>query len=192
MHRSASRWSVFGRVDPNLCYLALVTNLLVFASAAVERSLTPSVGAGETATVFERDPQLDRLPPLTLAGRDAYLRLQAESVFVSARIGYAGVSSEQAHALRTLLAEPNHRIFRILMDRGAHPAARLYGLLGLRLTDPVRYGNAHIELAYDQTRLQTQYGCIVAERTVADITREIDEGSMPREFLSDRSRGQTP
>jgi hypothetical protein len=88
--------------------------------------------------------------------------------------GFAGATTSEGHAVAALCAETNAvaTFQRLLQERGA--AQQLYGLLGLHLLNAPEAKTALPPLLKSKAKVKTLMGCIVGEREVAEVARQIE------------------
>jgi hypothetical protein len=135
-------------------------SVLVVALAACTAP-TPSAAEAPPAA-FEATA-----PPAT--AQDAYDVLKSATVFESKHLGYAGVPSTNAKALRALLAGPEpQRAMRALYTEGTL-VGKLYAVAGLYLLDDPGFEAAARGLAKRGGRVDTQNGCLGGSEPVAEI-----------------------
>jgi hypothetical protein len=152
----------------------LVTDLSCGEPAGVPRS--DAVVSADTSAITAKR--------VTTVSPSALELLLTDSVFASARVGYAGVPSRQARALRTVLADSRHAdLLQQLWHEGT-PAGRLYALVGFALTDSVAFQHNARLMASDGRLIPTVMGCIGASERIGWLAREI-QGEFATEFRSD-------
>lgn len=125
--------------------------------------------------------------------RTAYAKLVDEEFFCGTTVSFTFDWSDQAPHMCLLLDTPGARdVFLALAARGT-PAGRLYGLLGLRLTDRVYYEVARqaLEDSVDEV-LWTQIGCIIETGTLGDVIEEtIESGMYADDYFNSCMQGDT-
>ena len=162
-----------------------VSPVILAASFLVaDLSCGEPAGAPRSDPVVSTDAAAIRGNRVTTGLPSALDLLLTESVFASARIGYAGTPSRQARALRTLLADPRRADLLEQLWHEGTPAGRLYALVGFALTDSVAFQNNALLIASDRRVISTVMGCIVASERIGWLAREI-QGEFAEEFRSD-------
>jgi hypothetical protein len=115
--------------------------------------------------VFGPPPRLV-LSPSAVA---AYETLSKAEYFAGPAVGIAGVEPRESKALRSLAADPRGgSAFRYLL-LNASPAARLYGLVGLRHTNPTLFRVAVQPFRIWPGDVQTWFGCGIRSEPVRDV-----------------------
>jgi hypothetical protein len=162
-----------------------VSRVILAASFfAADLSCGEAPAAPRSDAVVSTDATAIRGNRVTTGSPSALDLLLTESVFASARIGYAGTPSRQARALRSLLADPRRAdLLQQLWHEGT-PAGRLYALVGFALTDSVAFQHNARLIASDGRVIATMMGCIIASERIGWLAREI-RGEFAEEFRSD-------
>jgi hypothetical protein len=161
-------------------------SLLVLAASFLVADLSCGEPAGlpRSGAVVSADAPAITAKRVTTVSPSALDLLLTDSVFASAQVGYAGIPSRQARALRTLLANPRRAdLLQQLWHEGT-PAGRLYALVGFALTDSVAFQHNARLIASDGRVIPTMMGCIVASERIGRLAREI-KGEFAEEFRSD-------
>jgi len=106
--------------------------------------------------------------------------------FSSVAVGETALTPTEVLAWRVILQSPqaDATFKRLLVS--ASVAGQLYALTGLRLTDHAYYQQAVKRMRMSGGSVRTTRGCIVSTEHVADLVREIDDGTWTREFLAGR------
>jgi hypothetical protein len=100
---------------------------------------------------------------------------RAES-FTVGGVGVAGTRTKQELAFRELIKQPKAGLqFRKLLDHGS-PAGKMYGLLGLKLTDKSGFEEALPKFTDCDTKIETIGGCMVMRTTVGYVAKQIARG----------------
>lgn len=122
----------------------------------------------------------DLSDPTALAGAI----LEHAPGFSSVAVGEAAITPSEVLAWRVILQSPAaDATFKRVLARGSL-AGRLYALTGLRLTDHAYYQQAVKRMLLSGGSVRTTRGCIVSMEHVADLVREIDDGTWSSEFLA--------
>src|SRR5581483_558060 len=103
------------------------------------------------------------LPPrLTLSAseRSSYDQLRSARYFAGPAVGIAGDEPPESKALRSLLSRrEGGKAFKYLLFTGT-PAGKLYGLVGLRHTNPVLFAVAVQPFRLWPGNVETIFGCV--------------------------------
>lgn len=141
-------------------------------------------GVPRSDAVVSTDAAAIKANRVTIVSPSALDLLLTDSVFASAQVGYAGIPSRQARALRTILADPRRAdLLQQLWNEGT-PAGRLYALVGFALTDSVAFQHNARLIASDRRVIPTVMGCIGGSERIGRLAREI-RGEFAEEFQSD-------
>jgi hypothetical protein len=130
-------------------------------------------------TAEPRPASADLSDPTTLASAI----LERAPRFSSAAVGEGAFIPSEVLAWRVIMQSPAaDATFKRVLARGS-VAGRLYALTGLRLTDHASYQLAVKRMLLTGGSVRTTRGCIVSTEHVADLVREIDDGTWSRDFL---------
>ena len=151
---------------PAPCWL--LAGSLLACLACRERADAPA----SSPTVPSQVPRTQAIA-VTFTSQAALERLRADSVFASARVGFAGTPSPQARALRVLLADPQRADLLQMLLSTSTPAGRLYALVGLALTDSVAFQRNVWLVANDQRVIPIVMGCIFSTEKVSSVARDL-------------------
>ena len=125
---------------------------------------------------------------LSKEGQSAYQELLAAERFEDALIGRGAALSLYARDFAILLDEQNaDAAFKSILKNGTL-SGRLYGLSGLYFTDHVRFRTEVERYKTLDEKIQTISGCIVDEKTVAEIVVSNSENAViiePHETLEE-------
>jgi hypothetical protein len=113
-----------------------------------------------------------------VSGSEIFRRLSHVRVFAFGGVGYAGVTSEGEKDFRVIYSEPPANSlpdFERLYVQGT-PEARSYALAAIRKLDPEHFRDLAQSLRSSQERVVTMKGCIMEDRTMAEVVKEIDSG----------------
>lgn len=150
-----------------------------FGVIALVLQATPKIDQSAKAPL----PPGDESPPIMLAVK----YLMHTDRFYAASVGYAGLTPPQVLAWQVVLHDPHAvQIFKTLSGDLSTNAGRLYGLAGLYVVDRDEYRVMATELRRWGGIVSTMQGCIVSDRSAADIIAEMDQGEWSREFLAGR------
>jgi len=98
-----------------------------------------------------------------------YRVLANAEYFAGPAVGIAAVEPEESKALRALATDPRGGVaFKYLLITGS-PTARLYGLVGLRHTNPVSFRLAVQPFRVWPGEVQTSFGCITQAERIRDV-----------------------
>jgi len=133
-------------------------------------------------TAEPRQASADLSDPTALAGAI----LERAAGFSSAAVGEGAFIPSEVLAWRVIMQSPTaDATFKRVLARGS-VAGRLYALTGLRLTDHASYQVAVKRMLLTGGSVRTTRGCIVSTEHVADLVREIDDGTWSRDLLMGR------
>ena len=150
-------------------WLGLLIACLLVASrpAAVGQTWVGADGHAADAAPATRPATGPAAPAMTV---DAATRaVSTADVFAAKHVGYGGWPSPEYAAFDVILAQPDAADRLDRLARTATPAGRLYGLLGLRRTDPRRYAAAATGLARSEVLVTTFEGCFEGNQKVGDV-----------------------
>lgn len=122
------------------------------------------------------------LIPMTLSPQiqHAYDLLRRAGVFSGPAVGVAGTTPDTVMALRTIVAEPHaEKILQNLLNEAELPG-QLYALAGLYVLDPAHARVIAPKYLVSNESIATTFGCVNARDTVANVAREIMDGSLAR------------
>nr|CAA9220029.1 hypothetical protein AVDCRST_MAG63-446 [uncultured Armatimonadetes bacterium] len=113
---------------------------------------------------------------LDATGAAAFLTLKKTTVFALGGVGIRGTITEAEKALRVLRGQKQAAdAYRELL-RDAPLAGQLYALLGLKWTDERSFRQKVGAYRSISTKVATMSGCILLDRTAADIVKIIEAG----------------
>ena len=95
--------------------------------------------------------------------------LRGATTFRASAVGEAGTIPPEVHAFRGILAAPNALDGFLRLEAGASIAGRLYAACGLFFLDAKAFGSAVERLKSLPDEVETQDGCMVTTRRVADV-----------------------
>ncbi len=169
----------------SLVWFRPVSQVILAASFLVaDLSCGEPAGVPRSDAVVSADAAAIKASRVATVSPSALELLLTDSVFASAQVGYAGVPSRQARALRTILADPRRAdLLQQLWSEGT-PAGRLYALVGFALTDSVAFQHNARLIASDRRVIPTVMGCIGGSERIGRLAREI-RGEFAEEFRSD-------
>jgi hypothetical protein len=105
-----------------------------------------------------------------------YETVQRAESFTVGGVGVAGTRTKQELAFRELAKQPQAGLrFRKLLVDGS-PAGKMYGLLGLKLTDTNGFEEALPHFTECETKIETIGGCMVMHTTVGYVAKQIARG----------------
>lgn len=112
--------------------------------------------------------------------RGAVQQLRDQGDFVSARLGYAGVLSARARAWRIVADDPRaDTLFKELLAVGA-PGGRIYGLMGVCLTDKVRCDQERAR--WPNAEIEVKWGCVWQKEDLRRVVADALSPGAMREF----------
>jgi len=153
-------------------FMAMVWSYAVLALILKAPQLTPG----------PKHESPDLKDPMSLASAI----LERAPGFSSVAVGEAAITPSEVLAWRVILQSPEaDATFKRLLASGS-VAGRLYALTGLRLTDHAYYQQAVKRMLMSGGSVRTTRGCIVSTEHVAELVREIDDGTWTSEFLAGR------
>jgi hypothetical protein len=109
---------------------------------------------------------------------DAVKRLSKVRMFAFGGVGFAGVTSQGEKDFRVIFAEPpatSLARFENLYADGT-PEAKSYALAGIRKLDGSHFKELLQTLQSSQEKVMTMQGCIIEDRTMAQVAKSIDSG----------------
>jgi hypothetical protein len=130
------------------------------------------VAIGGWLVIFGLPPHWARDPIV----RASYRTLVKAEYFAGPAVGIAGEEPETSKAFRALAARRNGSAFKYLLLTGT-PAGRLYGLAGVRHTDPFFFRVAVQPFRVWPGEVQTQFGCVIQTESVRDVV--VTKGENP-------------
>ena len=108
--------------------------------------------------------------------RDPYDTVQRAESFTVGGVGVAGTRTKQELAFREMVKQPQAGLhFRKLLEHGS-PAGKMYGLLGLKLTDRSGFEEALPHFTECETKIETIGGCMVMHTNVGYVVKQIARG----------------
>ena len=146
---------------------------------------------GVVALALRAVPQLRQPEPPAVSGGPqplalAVAMLRTSDHFMSAGIGYAGVTPNEVLAWRVIFNRPDaDSIFQDLLSTST-VAGQLYALAGLRFSNSGAFPKAAARLQGNLGLVQTIRGCIVSTETVAEVVADIRQGDWVRDFIAGR------
>ena len=151
---------------PTRTHLVSVSAAITFASFVL---LTGPVAFGQyrvgTDGHYNEHPATRPAPPAAMSIEAATAILSDARVFAGPKVGDAGLKPPQYAAFEVILARPDAADRFDRLTRSARPAARLYGLLGLRQTDAARYARVVHDHDRSDAELETFFGCTYDKAT---------------------------
>ena len=103
-------------------------------------------------------------------------RITHTKVFAFGGIGFAGQISEGENDFDFILKLPTAiTIFETIYATGT-PEAKSYALVGIRQVNKQRFNELFRSLRGSQEQVETEKGCIVERRSLADVVKEINSG----------------
>jgi hypothetical protein len=115
-------------------------------------------------------------PALAGEKSGSYETVQRAESFTVGGVGVAGTRTKQELAFRELIKQPQAGLnFRKLLEHGS-PAGKMYGLLGLKLTDRNGFAEALPHFTECETKMETIGGCMVMHTTVGYVAKQIARG----------------
>jgi hypothetical protein len=97
-------------------------------------------------------------------------------MFAIGGVGFAGTTSAEEKAFRSMLAAPDARDQLGKLVKRATPAGQLYALLGLKLMKDPSYKVESPRLIKDTTPVTTMTGCVISQQTAGSLARAIADG----------------
>lgn len=121
------------------------------------------------------------LPPM--AGE----QLTTIQLFAFGGIGFAARTSDGEKAFRVVMEKPRDEALQTMETVFANGSveAKSYALVGIRMLAPERFDALYQTVARSQERVHTMSGCILSEKTLQDLSKEIRSGAYGKKLPPD-------
>ena len=110
---------------------------------------------------------------------EEYACLNEAEYFAASCVGFVGAMPETVPAWRVIVAHPDgDRHLKELLDH-ASVAGQLYGLAGLKITDPEEFAVRLRAYASRTDSVRVIAGCIIHSVPVSRLMADFEDGSVP-------------
>jgi len=133
----------------------------------------------KNATAFLLISMLSTALPAQDTPVAAARRLANTKVFAFGGIGRAAKTSDGERDFRIVIAQPHNGALRQFEDLYANgnPEAKSYALVAIHALAPVRFNELKKFLKDSSIKVTTMSGCIVEEKTLASVAKDIAKGN---------------
>jgi hypothetical protein len=106
-------------------------------------------------------------------------RLVNTKIFAFGGVGFAGTTSDGERDFRIVFAQPHDLALKLFEDLYAdgNPEAKSYALSAIHTLAPDRFWDLANSLKGSTIKVVTMSGCIVEEKTLASVAKDIAKGS---------------